>query len=138
MQERSNSHTVVDDSKQVFREFLDSIILRVLTENHEFCPSLLNDPLHEVECNSAHPVSMEHHNLSDILQEDLFQKGKQTFVFEVDAWTNVFDDLLQVWVLFLDEFNLSLEVFFGWNLFIYFSSAISYMQKLGPNVGYSF
>ena len=79
----------------------------MVTVNHEFRANFREDKLQDVASKSCEPVSMG--NLRDHPVEDLFQNGLQTFSFEVNTGSNVFDDDV-VRVRFLEVFNLAFEI----------------------------
>lgn len=69
-----------------------------VVENHESAVVLVEDPLDEFEAEAAEAVSVGNAHLSYSAFKDSFQKGAQTLSLEVDAGTDIGDDLI-VWVV---------------------------------------
>lgn len=64
----------------------------------------------EVDTVTGKAVSVGDHNFEDVTAFDEVQNGKQTFPFEVEAGGNVDDKSVVDGTLFLEDFDLTVEV----------------------------
>lgn len=80
---------VVGDGEEVLSKLLLGVwvlvlFLRAVTENHEFCPRLCNDPVNQLEGKAAEAVSVGNHNLADLSVMAGVQKGAEAGTVPVD------------------------------------------------------
>lgn len=102
----------VDDGQEILGELLFAawwIIWLCLIEHHKFCVRFAEEPLDHLNAKPAEAVPVDDGNLADMPGEDALQKGLKSPAFEVEAGSNVLDDLV-AWALLAEVVDLALEV----------------------------
>lgn len=97
------------DGKQVVCELTRSVFDLCVAVNHEFCASFFQDETDELQSIPTESVLVHDHNLCDQSAVYAFQKGLQTSAFEVEAGSDVGDNLV-LRVRGLQVLDLSLQV----------------------------
>jgi len=92
---------------------MDKFFLRgsfSLIENHDLPIGASGDDVFEqVKTESTQAIPVGNHNFSDNSFDRGVQKGLKSFSFEVETWSNIFDNSM-VWISRSKEVNLSLEI----------------------------
>jgi len=77
--------------------------------DHDFRVVEFTERFDEFKSVPTESIAVGDNNFVDISAVDEFQKGLKVFAFVVETGTNVFVSLM-VWVRFLEDFDLSIEV----------------------------